>query len=750
MIYGVNLRMGKWFKFIRLFVLLLAITFLVGCGTGEGSGSKGSGNDSLIYRCAVDESVTGSIRALSYCSNGISQSGAWNFTVGITDGPGDEPCEVIFAKPGMSVKKQLNMHPNTEDSIVAFGPVAGSDRYIMVKNKYTGELWKLSAECLSAEGEVLSVTELQTDGCMYIMPYNGVILTDTDGNIHIANIVIQKKNTDYYAPFYEIFSPDGKLIKEIPLDATTEAKLFIMPDGTVGADMQTVKDANSGEAYHKVIKTDMKTGAETVITEYKTEGDAQKEEIYALNIFDEDRFVYFTDKGVYLSDRGFEKAEKVFDWFENGIPRPHQDMFGTKNMICADTEGCIYAYIAGTAETYLKLVPSSGDIFVMKIAARNFGDGVLETAVRRFNSSHSDCRIAVDESPDKTKLAVELTAGEGPVIIESYLIDEDEKKDILEPLENLVPEDIISALNKGGRVCGTIDETLYGACSGFQFDTLVSGADLSNWDYDTFIEYAWNSPSLETITGTTFLEGKTLATLLLFTPNYKDSYFVNLSGEGEIVDKDRLKKVIDLMDRYQTDKNYEMAAFDMIAEKSMLVMRSVVASPIEFYSLKYAFKENGKVIGYPGRNGSKHYLQSKGTYYVRNNATDKEKEYASEFLESLLSYDIQSENYNNYLDYGLSAREDVFNEQIEDIERYEGIPAVYGGVMIRYGDIDVEATKDAFDKIMDESIPRERTDDSFEDIVFEEIDEYNTGRIDFETLYDRLNKRIGLLVAEKE
>ena len=70
--------------------------------------------------------------------------------------------------------------------------------------------------------------------------------------------------------------------------------------------------------------------------------------------------------------------------------------------------------------------------------------------------------------------------------------------------------------------------------------------------------------------------------------------------------------------------------------------------------------------------------------------------------------------------------------------------------MFKYANIDVEATKIAFDKLMEESIPRERVEDSFEDIVFEELDEYYTGKIDFETLYDRLNKRIGLIAGEKE
>lgn len=744
------MRMGKWYKFARLFVLSLAITLMAACGTGAESGSKGSGNGSVIYRCTVDENMTKSILSTSYNSNGISQTGAWQFTVGITDGPGDEPCEIIHAQPGMAVKKQLNTFSDTDDSIIAFGPVSDSDRYIMAKAKYDEKSVKLSAEYLNAEGEVLSVTELETDDCLYILPYNGAILTDADGNIHIANMVIQKKNTDYYASFYEIYSPDGKRIKEIPLDVETKVKLFIMPDGTVGADMLTVKDMNRGEAHHKLIKMDMKTGEETVITEYENDGDTQKEQICALNIFDEDRFVYFTGEGVYISDRRFEKTEKVFDWFENGIAEPHPDLYSPKNLVYTDKEGCIYIYLSGSNESYLKLAPSSEDVFVLKIAARNFSDGVLGTAVRRFNSNHPDCRIEVDEGQDKTKLAIELTAGEGPVIIEDFLIDAAEHKDILEPLENLVSGDTIAALNKGGRVCGTIDGTLYGACSAFQLETLVSGADLNDWDYDTFIEYAWNSPNLETITGTTFLEGKTLSTLFLFSLEYKDSYFVNHSKEGEIIDKVKLKKVIDLMDRYQTDTNYEMDAYDMIADKSMLVVRCVVGSPIELYSLKFAIKESGKVIGYPGTNGSKHYLHPVGTFYVRNNATDKEKEYASEFLESLLSYDIQSEVCKSRAGYGLSAREDVLNEQIEDIKSYEGIPTVYGGVMFKYANIDVEATKIAFAKLMEESIPRERVEDSFENIVFEELDEYYTGKIDFETLYDRLNKRIGLIAGEKE
>ena len=743
------MKIGTWGKITGAFILMFTLASFAGCAKGGKVGGTSDG-DALRYRYTAIENVGGTLYETSYTSNGIARGRAGNFTIGITDESLAEPYEII----GMSLEtgsgKIIGNRSAKEDSVVAIGLTTAPDGYLMIKYRYDNSVIALTADFLSRDGAVLSSTELESSDFTYVLAYNGDVLTDADGYIHIANMVIQKKNADGYARFYEIFSPEGKLVKEISLDATTQAKLCLTPEGKVCADLKTVKNVNDGKSYHKVMEIDALTGKESVIVEYETGGNPEEEEIFAINVFDENRLVYLTEKGIYLSNRSLGKPTKVFGWFENGLSRPFENAIGPKNMICSDTDGNIYLYLAGSEDYFLKLEPSLEEVFLLQIASRGSGGGVLETAVRRFNLEHPDCRIVLKDNYDKMQLTTELVAGEGPVILEGFSLEMDKLEGVFEPLENLVSKETIAALNKGGRVCGTLDGTLYGACSQFTINTLISASDISDWDYDTFIETAENSPNLKLITGSTMLSGKTHVTATLFAEDYENSYFINPAAKDQIIDTAKLKRVIDFMDKYQTDEEYDTEVFDMIANGTMLAVRFPIYSPIDYYSYYYAFGNKGRIVGFPGKSGSKHFLSPVGVYYVRKNSTDKEKEYASEFLECLLSYDVQSVACGARSFTGLSAREDVLNEQIEDAKEHEGGMAIYGGVRIQYDNVDTDVIKAAFDKIMEESVPVKFVADSFDEIVYEELDEYYAGKIDFDTLADRLNKRIGLIVGEKE
>ncbi len=66
-------------------------------------------------------------------------------------------------------------------------------------------------------------------------------------------------------------------------------------------------------------------------------------------------------------------------------------------------------------------------------------------------------------------------------------------------------------------------------------------------------------------------------------------------------------------------------------------------------------------IGYPGAEGSRHYIMAASPIAIRAGAEEWEKQAAMAFLEVLFSYDTQRQLQH----INMSAREDVFMEQLD-------------------------------------------------------------------------------------
>ena len=403
----------------------------------------------------------------------------------------------------------------------------------------------------------------------------------------------------------------------------------------------------------------------------------------------------------------------------------------------------------GYKAEYLKLAEIPEEVFTVEIAgcsgANQYGRAVVE-----YNRLHSDSRIVINNDYDKTALLTRVIAGDGPVIIEDGVISARDRDDIWEPLENLVAPETIGKLNKGALICGSINDKLYGAATGFYVDTLVTGERLSDWNYDEFISAINNNDKLLVITDNSLLSGRQEVIEAIFCNGCCDTFFVDTENKNEVVDGKRLETIMELIDKYQTADNIADNFFDMVADGTMLCARFSVHSPLDYYGILYAFGEKGSIAGYPGKNGSKHYIIGTGTLFARKNMTAKEREVVSDFFELLLSYEGQSQIYLYDPGAGLSARKDVLDIQIDNLKEYEGEKGALGGVWFVYKNIDPTKVRDKLNELLEKGVPFPRRNDDFYEILEEELDDYYNGETDLDTLKKNLGKRINLYIKERE
>lgn len=154
--------------------------------------------------------------------------------------------------------------------------------------------------------------------------------------------------------------------------------------------------------------------------------------------------------------------------------------------------------------------------------------------------------------------------------------------------------------------------------------------------------------------------------------------------------------------------------------------------------------EEANYIGFPGINGSRHYMTASSPLAVRATALEEEKEGAFLFLESLFSYEAQKGMVEAV---GLSVRRDVFEEQLNALEaeityRVDGeaftIP------------VDAETVKEEFLALYENSVPYPSLLESISAVLEEELESCFLGEKSAEEVGKVLQNRIQLYLYENQ
>ena len=121
--------------------------------------------------------------------------------------------------------------------------------------------------------------------------------------------------------------------------------------------------------------------------------------------------------------------------------------------------------------------------------------------VVEFNKRYPRYHVELKSDYDETALLTELTAGKGPVLIDTLLTGFEEQEQQWEPLDAImeqlgITEELLPSVLDMGRIHGA----LYGVVTDFRLRTLITGdSTLKDWDYDAFLQCVEGKPDLEAI-----------------------------------------------------------------------------------------------------------------------------------------------------------------------------------------------------------------------------------------------------------
>ena len=148
---------------------------------------------------------------------------------------------------------------------------------------------------------------------------------------------------------------------------------------------------------------------------------------------------------------------------------------------------------------------------------------------------------------------------------------------------------------------------------------------------------------------------------------------------------------------------------------------------------KYCVREEGVSPGSP--------------LVVRRTAAEEEKEAAMAFIRLCLSYEGQLRASKD-LNFGLSARRDVLEEQIAAMAEDTAVDTLGFGQIVLGDDLDIELDRKALLDMVDKARPSRYFPMELMNIMWEELEQYFSGTITEEMAIDHLESRVELYLEE--
>lgn len=608
---------------------------------------------------------------------------------------------------------------------------------VIVRNE-TESPGEITAEFRNSDGSVYKTVPLNGIEEYRFGSHNIEVMADASEYIYISNV--EKSGEGCCI----VFSPDGSLYKAVPLGTYYCRSLCAMPNGVVGFEKESLV-SRDGERCFDCLDTE--SGEIKTVFSYKDSRSFDEGGIICANVYDDERVVYADKDGVYLADYSMENPIRIFTWKQNGIAIQDSSFF--KARICASDKREINIFVQSNGkETFFVLKEMPENVVKIELASQKISLD-YELAVNEFNKKNPDCRIVINNEYDKNILYAKIVSGDGPVLLDSNMIPFKEQEKAWEPLDNLVDRSILEALNEVSVKIGTVNGTLYGAAEGFQIGSLVSCMDIKNWTYETFLDTVEGSDAGVSMICPFINESKVAIVYKLFCYDLYDSYFVNPDNPDRPIDRQKLERVLNDIEKYY-DENYDYMKWqeDLFSKRGVAVPASF-ASPAEIKEVLLFIDKGAEAVGYPGKNGSKSYAYSGSMLVVRANASEKEKEVASRFLSFLLSYEWQHKAVEKGIMASFASREDVVSEQIEAAKKYYDFAIEYGSAAYSIETVDAKKVEEYLKNLFDTVSFETDINEDYGNIVCEELDSYYNEGIGIEALEDRLNKRIGLLLKEK-
>lgn len=474
---------------------------------------------------------------------------------------------------------------------------------------------------------------------------------------------------------------------------------------------------------------------------------APEKKVYCFTLFDENILLYADQEGVYRSGLSGNNPELLYRWSNHGIA-----VQGVSAMQ-ADEEGRIaLLYKDFENYNYLYLKPTTQEVEILEItlAVSPWRMSIYQRMVVEFNKQYPSCHIELKSDYDKTALLTELIAGKGPVLVDTFLTGFEEQEKLWEPLDTVMEQlDVMEELLLSTMEMGKINETLYGIVTDFSLRTLVTGnPDLKDWDYDTFLQCVEDQPDLEAIFNLYGGDYGSYFIMSILSHGIDDTYLLDAEAGTMNFDSSEFRRALEMAKKYCVREEAVSPGSSML-EGKVLCNELSIHKPEELALYRVCYGEDANYIGYPTKDGAAHFMESGGSpLAIRSTATEEEKEAAVAFISLCLSYEGQSLAAKN-LDFGLSVRRDVLEEQIAAMnESTEAFVAGFGQITLG-NDLNIKLDGRTLLDMIDRARPLRYFPVELRNIMYEELGQYFSGAITEDTVIDRLESRVGLYLGER-
>lgn len=472
-----------------------------------------------------------------------------------------------------------------------------------------------------------------------------------------------------------------------------------------------------------------------------------QKDVYFVTLFNKNTLLYANQEGVYRSELSGENPELLYSWRNHGIA------VEKVSSMQADEEGQISLIYQDSQDyCYLCLKPATEEVEIRQITMA-VSPGRMSTYLPmavEFNKQYPGWHIELKSDYEESALLTELTAGKGPVLIDTFLTGFEEQEKLWEPLDDIVEksdnrEELLTNVLEMGKINGT----LYGIVTDFGLRTLVTGdPNLKDWDYDAFLQCIQDRPELEAIFNFYGGDFRYYFIINYFCNGMDDTYLFDAETGTMNFDSSEFRKALELAERY-CNRAEGVSPGSSLTEGKVLCNELSIRKPEHLALYRICYGEDANYIGYPTKDGAACFMESGGSpLAIRRSASEEEKAAAAAFINLCLSYEAQSRAAKD-VNFSLSIRRDVLEEQISAMSKETSVYAS-GYEQIMLGDkLNIDLDRETLLDMIEKAKPKKYFPKELRDVMYEELDRYFTGTITEDMLIDNLESRVGLYLGER-
>lgn len=306
-------------------------------------------------------------------------------------------------------------------------------------------------------------------------------------------------------------------------------------------------------------------------------------------------------------------------------------------------------------------------------------DDYLSYCIMKFNRENPDYYVTLEPWTDyqetfseyTEKLQLEMSAGRGPDLIRSDIIDLRDygNKGFLLPLDSYFPnvdEDLVNAALESG----TVDGICYAIPYSFRLYTMVSidavAGNRKGWNVEEMLNCMEENGIMTLYPGARPWDVVYYCVCL----DEKSKTFIDWEGKTANFQSEEFIRLLEFAKNHGDQKEdlyCENLYEEMLSGKYVIMWPGGYDGVSGYIDDLQELKGNTRVLGFPVEEGSGSMLQGRG---FAVNKSSNVKEGAIDFLRFLTSYDNQSMMANNQ--YGFAINKNVLEEQIK--ERIKELP----------------------------------------------------------------------------